>query len=81
MKVFSFGAGILEFSCTVSRYCMVFGESGSTMEDAVAFDDLESVAHDLTDCDAELLLRLKTSFALLPMELMVPDCGAFLAGV
>jgi hypothetical protein len=46
----------------------------------VAFDDLESVAQDLTEGEAELLLRPNNSFALLLTELMVPDCEVFLTG-
>jgi uncharacterized C2H2 Zn-finger protein len=42
-------------------------------------EDLESIAQDLTDGDAELPLRPNKSFALLLTELMVPDWEVFLA--
>lgn len=74
-------AGARKPSCTVSRCLIVFGDSGSAIEEAVAFDDLESVAQDLTEGEAELPLRQNISFALLLTELMVPDCDVLLTGV
>ena len=73
------GAGVdgaRELSCTVSRCFIVCNESDSAFEEAVAFEDLESVAQDLT----ELPLRPNINFALLLTELMVPDCEVLLAG-
>jgi hypothetical protein len=78
------GAGFVgarKLSWTVSRCFSVLGDGGSASKDAVAPDDLESVAQDLTDGEAELLLRPNSNFALLLTELMVPDCEAFLTGV
>jgi hypothetical protein len=78
------GAGFVgarKLSWTVSKCFKVLGDSGSAIEDAVALDDLESVAQDLTNGEAELLLRPNSNFALLLTELMVPDCEALLTGV
>ena len=80
MNALATGAGVLgarKLSCTVSRCFAVFGDSGSAIEEEVAFDDLESEAQVL----AELLLRPNMSFALLLTELMVPDCDVLLTGV
>ena len=74
------GAGVFgarKLSCTVSRCFAVFGESGSAIEEEVAFDDLESEAQDFI----ELLLRPNISLALLLTELIVPDCEVLLTGV
>lgn len=73
------GAGVVgprKLSCTVSRCFAVFGDSGSAIEE-VAFEDPESVPQDLT----ELLFRPNMSLALLPTELIVPDCDVLLTGI
>ena len=66
--------GARKLACTVSRCFAILGDSGSDIEEAVAFEKLESVAQDL----AELLLRPNISLALLVTELIVPDCDGFL---
>jgi hypothetical protein len=64
-------------SCTVSRCFAVFGDSGSAIEEAVAFDGPEFVPQDLI----EPLLHPNISLALLLTELIVPDCDVLLTGI
>lgn len=66
------------FPCTVSRCCTVFGDSGSDIDDAVTFDDLESVADRPPVRPAKLLFLPNNNLALLPTEPIVPACEALL---
>lgn len=80
MKPPATGAGVVrprKLSCTVSRCFAVFGESGSAIDEDVAFDELESDTQDL----AKLLLRPNINLALLLTELIVSDRDVLLTGV